>query len=259
MYYLGPKGSFSHEAALKISNAIYVEAQSISEIFYKVSSEGKLGIVPIENSLEGPINETLDNLFKFDDVFVNKIIELKINLVLASKGDINIKHIKNVYTHLYAYKEAQNSLLKLGIVNNVIPVESTSKAAILALSDPNSAALCSEFAARLYGLKILAYGVQDYNNNITKFALISKNVSFRGERSMILFTVPDLPGSLYKVLEKFYTFNKNLKMIYSRPVRSIPWNYYFYVEYEGSYEKELLDELKKVTTSLKFKGSYNIT
>ncbi len=190
---------------------------------------------------------------------MNKIIQLKINLVLASKENIDINKIKNIYTHLYAYKEAQNSLLELGITNNIIPVESTSKAALLAMSDPNSAALCSEFAAKLYGLRILVYGVQDYDNNITKFALISKNSSLDGERSMILFTVPDLPGSLYRVLEKFYLFGKNLKMIYSRPVRNIPWHYYFYVEYEGSFDEGVISELKKVTTSLKFKGSYDIT
>ncbi|BDC19253.1 hypothetical protein HS5_21430 [Acidianus sp. HS-5] len=138
-------------------------------------------------------------------------------------------------------------------------MESTSKAALLAISDPNSAALCSEFAAKLYGLKILVNEVQDYDSNITKFALISKKVSLTGERSIMLFTVPDLPGSLYKVLEKFYVLSKNLKMIYSRPVRSIPWHYYFYIEYEGTFDKDLLNELKKVTTSLKFKGSYDVT
>nr|WP_277346519.1 prephenate dehydratase domain-containing protein [Acidianus sulfidivorans] len=258
MYYLGPKGSFSHEAAIRAfkTNTNLREVYSISDIFASIKSLNDIGIVPIENSIEGPVNETLDNLYIYDNIYINGIIKQPINLVLASSSVRKLEEIKRVYSHYYAYKEAQNQLLKLGI-KEVIPVESTSKAAIMSSKDPYSAALCSLFAAKLYKLNILATNLQDHIN-ITKFAIISRKVKYNGNRTTLLFTVPDKPGGLYNILGIFYKQNINLTMIYSRPLKSIPWHYYFYVEYESGANLSLLRELKKNTPILKFKGSYYI-
>lgn len=177
--------------------------------------------------------------------------------MLASLRIINVKNIKRVYSHFYAYKEAQKRLLELGI-SEIIPVESTSKAALMSSKDPYSAAICSAFAAKLYKLRILVDNLQD-NINITKFAVISKKMNYYGSRTMIFFTVPNKPGSLYKVLEIFYKRRINLSMIYSRPLKSIPWEYYFYVEYEGRADNNLFTEIKRYAPVLKIKGSYNIT
>lgn len=85
--------------------------------------------------------------------------------------------------------------------------------------------------------------------------MVSRELTEVGERTIVFFTVPDVPGSLFKVLEKFYLHNVNLSMIYSRPTKIIPWNYYFYLEFEGSISEAkrtgLLDELSKVTQELK--------
>lgn len=258
IYYLGPKGSFSHEAALKIasSNDIIRELGSISDIFSAINRAKGIGVVPIENSIEGPVNETLDNLYSYENIYVNKIIQLPIRLVLASSSFIDIKRIKRIYSHFYAYKEAQKKLSELGITE-IIPVESTSKAAFMSSKDPESAAICSEFAARLYNLKIIVRNLQD-GINITKFAVISKKWNYYGKRTMIFFTVPNRPGSLYRVLEIFYKRGINLTMIYSRPLKSIPWEYYFYVEYEGRFDRDLFNEIRKYAPVLKIKGSYNI-
>lgn len=256
IYYLGPKGSFSHEAALKIDGS-HIEVPSISEIFDRVSMGG-IGVVPVENTLEGPVNETLDNLYTRQGIYVNKRIDMKIDLVLASRPDANLQSITRVYSHNHAIHEARNTLSKLGLTN-FIPVNSTSKAAQLALEDRHSAAICSRFAASLYGLKILKENIQD-GVNITRFLVVSRDLTEDGERSIVLFTVPDVPGSLFKVLEKFYLHNINLSMIYSRPTKIIPWNYYFYLEFEGSIAETrrmgLLDELSEVTQELKIVGSY---
>ncbi|WP_240938920.1 prephenate dehydratase [Metallosphaera hakonensis] len=256
MYYLGPKGSFSHEVALRLEGD-HVELPTISEIFESVS-KGGVGIVPVENTLEGPVNETLDNLYTREDIFVNQRIDTKIDLVLASRYDVELPLVKRVYSHNHAIHEARNTLSKLGL-SNFIPVNSTSKAAQLAAEDRESAAICSKFAANIYGLKVLRDNIQD-GVNITRFLVISKQLTKAGEKTILLFTVPDTPGSLYRVLEKFYLHNVNLSMIYSRPVKVIPWNYYFYLEFDGDLvmaEKTgLLQELKNVTQQLKIKGTY---
>ncbi len=126
----------------------------------------------------------------------------------------------------------------------------------MALNDLESAAICSKFAANLYGLNVLYDRVQD-GVNITKFVVISKRFYAYGERGIFMFTIPDEPGSLYKVLEKFYKNNINLTMIYSRPIRSTPWHYYFYLEFENKINVLTLEkEIRKVVQELKNKGTY---
>ncbi|MCY0860312.1 MAG: prephenate dehydratase [Sulfolobaceae archaeon] len=253
IYYLGPKGSFSDEASqvLNISGN-RIPIGTITDVFSKVNETNGIGVVPIENSLEGPVGETLDNLFRYDNIFVNYEIILKIRLVLASKG----KEPKRVYSHPHALQEARNYLIRSKI-NNIIPVESTSKAAELASKDLEAAAICSEYAAKLYNLDVLEKDIQD-SENYTRFLVISKEKRLSGAKTMLLFTVEDKPGALYKVLEKFYTSNINITMIYSRPLRTLPWHYYFFLEYQGdiSSNDELFRELSTVTKDLKVKGSY---
>jgi prephenate dehydratase len=250
--FLGPLGSFSHHAAALVAeNRELLPKVTITDVFRSVGNdECTEGLVPIENSLEGPVNETLDNLFYKENIFINLEIELPINLVIASIGD----NFDIVYSHSHALQECREYLSRRRL-SKIIPVESTSKAAEMASKDPRSAAICSEMAARLYGLKIIDYNIQD-NINITRFFLISKTEMQKGNKSSMIFTIPHISGSLYHVLGKFYEEKVNLSMIYSRPLKNIPWRYYFYIEYEGEKNHKLIEKLKGVTTSLYFKGSY---
>ena len=245
---MGPEYSFSHEAALKFSNKVY-STKSISEIFHIVEKEKVCGIIPLENSIEGPIHESLDNLFKYDNIYINYVYNMEIKLFLASK-DGKIKNI--LYTNHYAYKESEEFIKNLNI-NKIEFVSSTSEAAKLA-KENNSMCICSKLAVENYGLSI----IKEINteNNYTKFALISNKLSYDGDSSIILFTIKNKPGALYNVLKIFYKENIDLTMIYSRPLKTIPWEYYFYLEFKGGYNKKLLEQLKSVTEILKFKGSY---
>ncbi|EZQ03066.1 prephenate dehydratase [Candidatus Acidianus copahuensis] len=254
IYYLGPKGSFSHEVALKIQGENYVEQDSISSVFAAVNKNNGIGVVPIENNREGPVNDTLDNLFHEDEIYINKEIEMPIRLVLAGSSYTKITSETKVYSHNHAIQEAKRTLQKLGITR-VIPVDSTSRAAILA-KEENALAICSEFAAKIYGLKVIKSDIQD-GINITKFAVISNNITLEGDRSVVLFTVPHKPGGLFRVLQSFYERNINLTMIYSRPLKEIPWRYYFYLEYEGRYMDELMQSMKSNVEEIKFKGSFS--
>lgn len=256
IYYLGPKGSFTYEAALNLGLNL-VESRTISGVFEAVGSGvGCLGVVPIQNSLEGPVNETLDNLFSRRDVYVNRVIELGINLVLASvNGD---RGFKRVYSHHHAIREVRRDVLN-SLEAEVIPVESTSHAAMLAAKDESGAAICSRVAAQLYGLKIIVDGLQE-DNNLTKFGVISKELTRSGDRTMLLATVPHRPGGLLKLLEAFYAEGINLTMIYSRPLRGLVWQYYFLLEFEGCLDEpnveRCLGNLPAVSESVRICGSY---
>ena len=174
-----------------------------------------------------------------------------IKLFLSSK-DGKIKN--NLYTNHYAYKESEEFIKNLNI-NKIEFVSSTSEAAKLA-KENNLMCICSKLAVENYELSI----IKEINteNNYTKFALISNKLSYDGDRSIILFTIKNKPGALYNVLKIFYKENIDLTMIYSRPLKTIPWEYYFYLEFKGGCDKKLLEQLKSVTEILKFKGSYKI-
>mgnify|MGYP001770694459 FL=1 len=238
-----------------------VETRTITEVFERVNEHGGLGVVPIENSIEGPVNETLDNLFSRDNIYVIREIEIPVRIVLCVNKNVkNGDEIERLYAQPYAYSEARekiNGLVKS--IKELVPVESTSKAAVLASKDPRGAALCSEHAAKLYGLKIIAKDVQS-GPNFTRFFIISKEPRQRGSKTLIFLTVPHRPGGLYHALEKFYRHNINLTMIYSRPIKTIPWRYYFHIEFEGSLilkkVRKALDDLKEYVEILKIKGSY---
>ncbi|ACP35997.1 Prephenate dehydratase [Sulfolobus islandicus Y.G.57.14] len=255
IYYLGPEGSFTHEAATLLNKGNLKSESTISLVFKKVDErEGSIGVVPIENSLEGPVNETLDNLYNYDNIYVIGEIERKIELALATRSN-DLSQIKRIYSHPHAFNEAREKLKELGF-NEYIPVESTSKAAQIVSQDSEAAAICSTFAAKLYNLKVLL--TINSHNNYTRFIVLSKEMSSNGNKSMILFTVPHKPGALYKVLQVFYDYNINILMIYSRPLKSIPWQYYFYLEYEGNISNhEFIEKLVKSTSVLKIKGAFS--
>ncbi|AHC51088.1 prephenate dehydratase [Sulfolobus acidocaldarius SUSAZ] len=217
-----------------------------------------MGVVPIENSKEGPVHESLDNLFRYENIYVNYEVEKNINLVIASNQAINsIKDVKKVYSHPHAIQEAKEKLEELGL-HNIIPVESTSIAAKYASEDKYAAAICSRYAAQINNLNILLENVEN-GVNLTRFVIISNRFKISGEKTMIFFTIPHKPGSLYKVLERFYVNNINLTMIYSRPLKVEPWKYYFYVEFEGGLDEDKVDsaikEISQITLSVKIKGS----
>ncbi|MEM0120699.1 MAG: prephenate dehydratase domain-containing protein [Thermoprotei archaeon] len=258
IYCLGPKGSFTYEAALSLGSNL-VETNTISDVFEAVDSmPNRVGVVPIQNSLEGPVNETLDNLFVRKGVFVNRVVEHKIHLVLASHtGD---QGFKRIYSHQHAIREVRRDLIN-SFGAEIVPVGSTSQAAMLASKDEYGAAICSKVAAELYGLKVILDGLQE-DNNITKFGVISKHPSRIGDRTMLLATVPHKPGGLLKFLEPFYEEGINLTMIYSRPLRGSVWQYYFLLEFEGCLEDSNVDRCLKrlpaVSESMRVCGSYPI-
>jgi prephenate dehydratase len=256
--YLGPPGSYTHEAAsVLFPKEELVPKGSIPEVFEAVEKgEAEFGVVPIANRLEGPVNETIDLLTQ-TSLKVYHDVEIPVRIMLASGTVKDLSEVKKVYGHPMIFKQATKLLKELSV--QTVPTSSTSEAARIASREPGAAALCSPKAVELYGLKVLRANVEDKAHNATRFFVLHKHDDPRGERTAILASVPHKPGGLYEFLTPFARKGVNLTMIYSRPLKEHPWRYVFYIEMEGSRTelKDVLEEASKNATFLKVLGSYN--
>jgi len=262
--YLGPVATFTHQAALEHFgiSAKYIPLPTIKDVFEEVE-RGNIdyGVVPVENTIEGVVNYTLDMfLVKPNIKIVGEIIIPVAQHLLSLAEDIS--QIKKVYSHPHALAQARSWLDKHLPNAQRIEVESTAKAAEMALEDETAAAIASEAAARVYNLNLLAQNIQENLNNYTRFLVIGKRGLGRSgkDKTSLLFAVKDEAGALYKALEPFYKHNVNLTKIESRPSKEKSWDYVFFVDLEGHIEdenvKRALEELKGRTKLVRVLGSY---
>ncbi len=226
--YLGPEGSFSSIIARTLyPEAVGVPQPSITAAIRLVEAgSADLAVVPIENSIGGPVTETLMNLSR-TLLKVGLAAIYRIELVAARGGDERV-----IYGHSHALSEAWEWVEGLEGYK-VSTVSSTSEAAMLA-SREGGICLCSREAALKYGLEVIADNVSP-RSNYTKFIVLGwkDNPSSNG-RTMIIAVLKDTPGSLYRFLEPFAREDLNLTMIYSMPLGSGEWRYLFYIEVDGS-------------------------
>lgn len=262
--FLGPLGSFTHQVALtrfgKISE--YVSANNIESIFKLVENGSvKYGVIPIENNSNGIVGESLDFLSKYD---VKIIAEdnLAVHHCLAS-NEKSLSNITKIYSKDVAFGQCREFLNNYSLQNaELIPLDSTAKAAKVATSEKNSAAICSNAAASLFNLPIMFENIQDNNENITRFFIISNfklPPSGNDKTSFCAFiNNSDKPGTLAKLLNEFNNANINLVKLESRPLKSSKgFNFWFYMELEGHIDD---DNIKAIFTQkhkiLKWLGSY---
>jgi len=261
--YLGPQGSFTHQAAESRFGASseYVALRNIKSVFDNVETErARFGVVPIENNQEGSVNETIDQLGRRDVKIVAEI-PMPIHFTFASTVD-KISDIQQIYSKDIAFRQCRNFLADyFGESVQMIEVASTSKAAKLALEQPNSAAICSHIAAKLYQLPIYFNNIEDSHNNRTRFLVLSKSiVNKRGleDKTSILLKTLDKPGSLALVLQEFQQEGINLTKLESRPAKDGEnFKYWFVVDFDGHYEDERVQRIfQRHSDSIKFLGSY---
>lgn len=263
--YLGPRGSFTEEAARKFfheADMEYVPKPSIPEVFRGVvAREADMGVVPVENSLEGSVNLTLDLLFD-TPLKVYGEVELRVEHCLLANPGSRVEDIRVVFSHPQAFAQCRRFIETMLPHAEVVEVQSTSKAAELVKGLRGAAAIASEFTANVYGLEILAKSIQDYHDNYTRFFVLSfeDHPPTGMDKTSLIFSVPDKPGALYKALEPFATRGINLTKIESRPTRGKPWEYVFYMDMEGhrfdDKVKEAIEELKTSASFVKVLGSY---
>jgi len=262
--YLGPKATFTHQAALHHFgiSAKYISLPTIKDVFEEVERENvDYGVVPVENTIEGIVNHTLDMFLKTENVKIVGEIVIPISQYLLSLAS-DLSQIKKVYSHPHALAQTRQWLDKHLPHAQRIEVESTAKAAEMALEDESAAAVASEAAARVYNLNILAKNIQENLNNYTRFLIIGKRELKKTgkDKTTLLFAVKDEVGALYKALEPFYKNRVNLTKIESRPSREKSWDYVFFVDLEGHKDdppvKKAIEELKEKAKLVRILGSY---
>ena len=265
--FLGPEGSFTHQAAESRFGALseYVSLNSIKAVFKAVESKKvKFGVVPVENSSNGMVIETLTSFYDSSLKIVAEVIT-PIHHGLASKSD-NYKDIKKIYSKDIAFAQCQQFLESYGFDERVelIPVESTAKAALLASKEPNSGAICSHVAAKIYNVPLVFENIEDKDDNFTRFLIISdfENSISDNDRTSIIATLPNKPGALVSFLKEFEQNSINLTKIESRPSKRKDWEYYFFIDLIGHMtDPQIIKALKKLADStifMKILGSYPI-
>lgn len=261
--YLGPEASFCYQAAQSHfgTSAHYYAQKRGSEVFDEVE-KGRIawGVVPVENSLEGPVKTTLDKLIS-TPLNIRAEIFLRVSHCLISLRT-KMEEIKRVYSHPQALAQCQDWLRKNLPNAPLMEVDSTVAAAERVLEDQEGAAIGSSLAAATYGLTIIAEGIEDSPSNTTRFFVIGRGHSTAtgNDKTSILFATTHTPGALYQVLESFAREGVNLTRIESYPMRDRIGNYLFFVDFAGHRDekkiKKCLTDMKSATTLCKVLGSY---
>jgi chorismate mutase/prephenate dehydratase len=260
----GERGAYSESAVYTFfgASAGIKPCRDLAEVFESVNKqESQYGVVPIENSLEGSVNQTYD-LFLSHDLKVCGEIILRVSHCLIANPNTSLEAVKAVYSHPQALAQCRNFLERLG--RELVPTYDTAGSVKMLKEQglKNAAAVASERAAELYGMKILAREIEDNPANYTRFFVLSKEDSpMTGrDKTSIIFSAAHTPGSLYRALGEFAKRNINLTKIESRPTKQKPWEYNFYLDFEGHRGEqrcaEALKVLEKYATFVKILGSY---
>lgn len=261
--FLGPEATFTHLAALKKfgRSTEFQPLTTISEVFLAVEKGNQhLGVVPIENSTEGIVNETVDQLVETRLQICGEIY-LEISHDLISRSG-QIQDVEIIYTHPHALAQCRNWLRRHLPGIPVIEVSSTGLAARKAAQNPNSAAIASSFAASLYELQVVASHIEDHRENATHFFIIGpyRPGATGSDKTSLLFAVEDTPGALYKMLRPLAARQINMTRIVSRPMKTVAWRYLFFVDLDGHRDDPevaaALAEMEEMSVFFKILGSF---
>lgn len=261
--YLGPPGTFTHIALLEIFGGSVepIPQKTIPDVFHEVEmGRVAFGVVPIENSTEGAVTYTLDELLETDLRIVSEKFLRVSYCLLSLRGDL--KEIRNLYSHPQTFGQCKTWIRKNLPAAEIHQVNSTSQAAETAAREKYSAALASEASAKLFDLNILARDIEDSRQNYTRFLVIGKkdNTPSGRDKTSIVCAVKDKPGALYGLLKPFSENGINMTKIESRPDKKKMWEYNFFIDFVGHRDdtivKNVLERMKEETIFLKILGSY---
>lgn len=260
----GEPGAFSQEAIFQTFGATTptLPCHSFDELFRAVAEDrAALGMVPIENSTAGSINQSYDLLLDFDLTITREVI-LRVRHALLARAGVSLDAIRRVYSHPAALAQCEKFIAARGW--EPIAAYDTAGAAkqLAASNQTDAAAIASATAARIYDLTILARDIQDLPNNFTRFVVIGKDEPPRAEnaKTSLLFATRHVPGALYHCLGEFAAHGINLTKLESRPDRQRPWHYVFYLDLEGHRDepacRAALEGLRAHVSFLRVLGSY---
>lgn len=261
----GTDGAYSqaamHKFFSKDVNSFHVQTfRDAMEAIEEGSAD--FAVLPIENSSAGMVSEMYDLLEEFENYIVGEVI-LPINHYLVGTENTTLESIERVYSHPQAlmqcskFLDRHGSWQQIGAANTAVAAKK-----ILNENDPTQAAICSEHAAEIYGLKILEEKINHNHNNSTRFIVVTNQKIFlkKAQKISICFEVAHESGSLYHLLSHFIYNDLNMTKIESRPIEGKTWEYRFFVDFEGNMGdaavKNAIRGLREESKSLKILGNY---
>lgn len=262
--YFGPENTNTHAAARKLfgDEAKYVPELTKTAVFERVEREPDvIGVIPIENSTEGVVRETIDGLLRYAPL-INREFEMEIVHCLLCHPDADPKKAERILSHPQPLAQCRKYLDKNYASLPRQTAASTASAAIVACTDRRTLAIANPLAAESLGLKVVDLNIADRPDNATRFICIGReDAQPTGcDKTSLVFTTPHERGALLRVLAVFDAATVNLMRIESRPLAERRWEYAFFVDVEGHRLEEplksVLADLKEKDCLLKVLGSY---
>jgi prephenate dehydratase len=267
--YLGPEGTYSHEAALEATRGLdpapqLIQCDTITEVFDLVDrGRSDFGVVPIENALEGSVNDTLDAFAFSSSAQISRELVLDIHHNLVVAPGTQLASVKTIVSHPQALAQCRRWLQRKLPNAAHLAATSTAESVRAAVADPTVAGIGSAMAAELFGGEVLAEEIEDHYANQTRFVVMGAQAAPRtgnDKTSLALFMNEDRPGTLKMILEEFAYAGLNLTKIQSRPTKRALGDYMFWLEVDGHPAdvnmKTALDCLRLKLREVKVLGSY---
>lgn len=264
--YCGTEGAFAHIATGKIfPTAERVAFGDFASAYNAVvNGECDAAVLPVENSYNGEVGQVTDLMFS-GSLYINGMLELSVTQDLVALPDATISDIKEVISHPQALGQCSDFIKEHGFTEREYTNTALAAKFVKELNDKSVAAIASEEAAEIFGLKVLERNINASRSNTTRFAIFSRAenkhpTSEMGVHTVLVFTVRNEAGALAKAIEVIGKHGFNMRSLRSRPMKELLWQYYFYVEAEGNIGtdegKAMMNELGAFCDSLKAVGTY---
>ena len=265
--YLGPEGSFSHEAVSTLRGVTAVAYDSFADLLAAVAAATlDQCVVPLENAIEGTVSATIDGLVFDHDLVIEREIVIPIRLHLLVRPGVSLEDVTVVRSYSHALAQCREFLHSIGVTTQ--QAASTSQAAReVAESDQPIAAVASSMAAQLFGLRVLVSEIEDHPGNVTRFVVVGRDQVSKptghDRTTIVCFQDADRPGSLFAILGRFAARDINLTKLESRPTKRGLGDYCFVIEFEGHVADDVVSDclvdLQSHLARVKFLGSYPVT
>lgn len=255
----GVRGAYSHQAARALFGETELDfVPEFSEVFREVS-QGALGVVPVENSAAGSVTAVYDLILKYR-FFIVGAVDVRVEHCLAAAAE---GPVTRVISHPQALAQCSEMIASEGLSVEEFSNTAAAAQAVAQRQEPGLGAICSQDAARQYGLVILKQGVQNVRNNTTRFVAVSREAVLpeTANKISLCFSLPHTTGSLYSILERFAAAGLNLTKIESRPIPGRDFEYDFYLDFTGSIHApatlDLICALHAELPRFSFLGNYS--
>jgi prephenate dehydratase len=269
--FLGPRGTFAEEAVLTQSDLAHQELRPLRSVPDVISAvergDAEIGLVPIENSIEGTVSVTLDTLAFDTDLLIQREIDLPVSLNLCALPGTTLDDIRTVLSHPNPLGQTRVWMSRKLPTADTVVTNSTAEAAqrVASAGDRSLASIGTAYGATLHGLELLATDIEDHPENETRFVLVGHGIpapTGHDKTSIVCFQGEDRPGSLLAILQEFAARAINLTKLESRPTKRGLGQYCFFIDFEGHLADELvadcLRNLAAKQAEVKFLGSYAV-